>query len=237
MHLSVIIPAYNEERHIVATLTDIGRYVRRQPYDSEIIVVDNTSTDRTVQFVEQLRYEMPNLRLIRETRRGKGRAVTTGMLTAAGDYRLFMDADNSTTIEHLDVMMPYFNKGYEVVIGSIAVAGARVARGSEPLWRVILGKLGNKWIQVFAVWGINDTQRGFKVFTAQAVKDIFPRLTVFGWGFDIEVLALAKKFGHKIREVPVNWKNDPESRVSIWAYPRTLLDTLKVFWNLRTGVY
>ena len=237
MHLSVIIPAYNEERHIVATLTDINRYLRRQLYGSEVIVVDNASTDRTVQFVEQFRYEMPNLRLLRETRRGKGHAVTSGMLAAAGDYRLFMDADNSTTIDHLDAMMPYFNKGYGVVIGSIAVPGARVARGSEPLWRVILGKLGNKWIQLFAVWGISDTQRGFKVFTVRAVKDIFPRLTVFGWGFDIEVLALARKLGYKIREVPVIWNNSPESKVNIWAYPRTLLDTLKVFWNLRTGVY
>lgn len=238
MHLSVIIPAYNEARRIGATLQDVARYLRRQPYAYEVIVVNNGSTDRTADIVRRFQGTMPELHCIDENRRGKGHAVATGMLRATGDYRLFMDADNSTTIDHLDVMMPFFDRGYDVVIGSIAVTGARiVAGGGEPLWRVILGKLGNKWIQLLAVWGISDTQRGFKVFTARAVRDIFPRLTIFGWGFDVEVLALARKFHYRIKEVPVTWNNDPDSKVNIWAYPRVLAETLKVFWNLRTGVY
>jgi len=159
-------------------------------------------------------------------------------MEARGRYRLFMDADNSTTIDHLDKMMPYFNQGYDVVIGSIAVSGAKIVKGGgEPFWRVILGKLGNLWIQIFAVPGIKDTQRGFKVFSDEAVKDIFPCLTIFGWGIDIEILALARKFKYKIKEVPVTWNNDPNSKVNIWAYPQVLLQTLKVFINLLTNKY
>ena len=110
--------------------------------------------------------------------------------------------------------------------------------GREPLWRVILGKLGNKWIQLFAVWGISDTQRGFKLFTDRATNDIFPHLSIFGWGFDVEVLAMARAHGYRIREIPVvKWNNAPESRVSIWAYPKVLLQTLVVFKNRLTGKY
>ena len=116
------------------------------------------------------------------------------------------------------------------------ILGAKVVRG-EPFYRVLFGKLGNKWIQLFAVWGINDTQRGFKMFTSRVAEAIFPKLTIFGWGFDVEVLALARKFGYKIHEVPIVWDNDPDSKVNIWAYPQVLLQTLKVRWNLIMGIY
>jgi len=238
MYLSVVIPAYNEEKRIGGTLEDIHRYLSRQSYAWEIIVVNNHSTDRTTQIVWEYQKTIPHLRIIHESRPGKGHAVRAGMLKAQGQYRLFTDADNATTLDHVERMFPYLRQGYEVIIGSIAVPGAHIsAGGHEPLWRVILGKLGNKWIQLVAVWGIQDTQRGFKLFTARAVRDIFPRLTVFGWGFDVEVLALARKFRYKIKEVPVTWKNDPDSKVNVWAYPKVLLETLKIRWNLLTGKY
>lgn len=238
MYLSVIIPAYNEEKRISATLESVGEYLSRQSFDHEIIVVNNRSKDGTVDVVQKYQRKYPSIRLIHEMKPGKGYAVTSGMLAGKGQFRLFMDADNSTTIDHIEKMIPHFERGYDVVIGSIAVKGAKIASGGgEPLWRVVLGKLGNKWIQIFAVWGISDTQRGFKMFRAKAVEDVFPRMTIFGWGFDIEALALARKFGHKIKEVPVIWNNSPDSKVNIWAYPKTLLDTLKVFWNLHSGRY
>lgn len=238
MYLSVIIPAYNEEQRIGKTLESVGGYLARQSFDSEIIVVNNRSKDGTVDVVQKYQRRFPSIRILHEMKPGKGHAVTSGMLAGKGRLRLFMDADNSTSIDHVEQMIPLFDRGYDVVIGSIAISGAKiVAGGGEPLWRVILGKLGNKWIQIFAVWGISDTQRGFKMFRAAAVQDIFPRMTIFGWGFDIEALALARKFGYKIKEIPVIWDNDPNSKVNIWAYPKTLLDTLKVFWNLRTGRY
>ncbi|MEK7589422.1 MAG: dolichyl-phosphate beta-glucosyltransferase [Patescibacteria group bacterium] len=236
MYLSVIIPAYNEEKRVGRTLEAIGSYLARQSFDYEVIVVNNRSKDGTADVVKKFQEKFPRIRLMNENHAGKGFAVRKGMLEAKGEFRLFTDADNSTTIDHIEKMMPYFKQGYDIVIGSLAVKGAKVVRG-EPGWRVLLGKLGNKWIQVFAVWGINDTQRGFKIFTAKSVEKIFSQVTIFGWGFDIEVLALAKKYKYWIKEVPVTWDNDPESKVSVWAYPQVLMQTLKVFWNMRTGAY
>ena len=238
MYISIIVPAYNEEKRIGETLQAVADYFHPQSYVWEVIVVNNHSQDDTERIVKEFQKEMPELKLINENSQGKGHAVRTGMLAAQGKFRLFTDADNSTSIEQVEKLMPYFSQGYGVVIGSIAVKGKKILKGGgEPLWRVILGKLGNLWIQVWAVPGIHDTQRGFKVFSQRAATDIFPRLTIFGWGFDIEALALARKFGYKIKEVPVIWNNDPDSKVNIWAYPRVLLETLKVRWNLWTGRY
>lgn len=238
MYLSVIIPAYNEERRIGSTLKSIDEYLRRQSYDYEIIVVNDGSGDGTAQLVMNLESEIRGLRLINNKENGgKGHVVKQGMLEAVGELRLFTDADNSTAINHLDVFIPKISEGYGVVIGSIGVAGHKVATGSEPVWRRIAGKMGNLFIQIMAVPGIQDTQRGFKLFTAEAVRDIFPRLTITRWGFDVEVLALARKYRHKIKELPVDWKNDPNSKVGLRAYFQVLMETVKIRINLLTGVY
>lgn len=239
MYLSVIIPAKNEEKHIKETVQSVFDYLTARHLDHEILVVTNKSTDKTGTIVNELQAStIPTVRLLDfPYKGGKGFAVREGMLQAKGDYRLFMDADNSTTIDHIEKMMPYFNQGYGVVIGSIAVEGKKVAKGSEPAWRILFGKMGNIFIQIMAVPGIHDTQRGFKIVSAKAAQDIFPRVTIMYWGFDIEMLALARKFGYKIKEVPVDWHNDPNSRVGLKAYFEVLLDTVKVRWNLITGVY
>ncbi len=239
MYLSVIIPARNEEKHIKTTIGDIYRYLSGHSIDHEIIVVVNGSTDRTTEIVSGLLPSIPTAKLINLAQGGKGFAVKEGMLKASGDYRLFTDADNATTIDHIEKMMPYFKKGYNVVIGSIGVPGSKVASGSEPLWRRILGRLGNLFIQIMAVPGIHDTQRCFKIVSAKAAKDIFPRITIARWGFDVEMLALARKFGYKIKEVPVNWKNDPNtgSHPGISAYIQVLFETTQVRWNLIMGKY
>ena len=235
MHLSVIIPAYNEAKRLPGTLESVNAYLSKQSYEYEILVVNDGSTDATESVISKL--QIPNFKLIsNKINRGKGAVVQQGMLAASGDYRLFMDADNSTTIDQIENMMPHFSKGYDIVIGSLAVPGTQVVRG-EPWYRVLAGKLGNKFIQIFAVWGIHDTQRGFKLFSAKAAQDIFSRLTIFGWGFDVEALAVARKLGYKIKEVPVIWNNDPNSKVNIWAYPKVLMQTLQVRWNLLTGKY
>ena len=238
MYLSVVIPAYNEERNIEKTIRSIFDYLKGRNIDHEIIVVTDGSTDKTDDVVRSLASEVPALELIAYNKnKGKGYSVRQGMLKAKGDLHLFTDADNSTPIEHLDKFLPYISEGYSIVIGSIAVSGHKIAAGSEPVWRRILGKLGNLFIQIMAVPGIHDTQRGFKLFTREAADKIFPKLTVDRWGFDIEVLALAKKFGFKIREVPVDWKNAPESRVGLKAYFQVLLETVKIKWNLLTKKY
>ena len=238
MHLSVIIPAYNEEKRIGKTLEAVSAYLKKQSFSWEIVVVNNNSKDRTVDLIQEYQAHIPHLKLLHESQPGKGYAVAKGMLGASGDFRLFTDADNSTSIDHIERMMPYFQKGYDVVIGSLTEPGSKiVSGGEEPIWRGILGEVGNKWIQGFAGWGVSETQRGFKMLTAKAVKEIFPRLTVFGWGFDVEVLAIAKLKGYKIKEVPVTWDNDPDSKVNIWAYPQVLLQTIQIFWNKITGRY
>jgi len=237
MELSVVIPAYNEAKRIGRTLEAVGDWLAKQPYDSEIVVVNNRSTDATADVVRGYQQRFRFIRLTDEPRPGKGYAVANGMLFATGRVRLFMDADNSTSIDHYEIMRPYLDQGYDVVIGSLAVRGAKILQGGgEPLWRVILGKLGNLWIQFWAVPGVWDTQRGFKVFSERAARDIFPKLSIFGWGFDVEVLAVARAHGYRIKEVPVTWNNDPDSRVNAWAYPKVLMDTVKVGMNrlLRT---
>ncbi|MDO8496478.1 MAG: glycosyltransferase family 2 protein [bacterium] len=238
MRLSIIVPAYNEEKRIGSTLKSIDEYLRRQNYDYEILVVNDGSKDNTADLVNGLRSEIVGLRLIdNKENHGKGYVVRQGMLEAKGEFRLFTDADNSTSIDHLDKFIPYLSQGYSAIIGSIGISGHKVASGSEPAWRRILGKLGNLFIQIMAVPGIQDTQRGFKLFTADAVGKIFPKLTITKWGFDIEVLALARKFGYKIKEVPVDWKNDPNSKVGLKAYLQVLLETVRIRWNLMTGRY
>jgi dolichyl-phosphate beta-glucosyltransferase len=240
MYISVIIPARNEEKHIKNTTEDVYRYLSsRFMEDFEIIVVSNSSNDRTDEIVESMSSTMPAVKLIKVTIVGKGFAVKEGMLAAQGDFRLFMDADNATTIDNIERMMPYFDQGYSVVIGSIAVKGHKVASGSEPIWRRLFGKMGNLFIQIVAVPGINDTQRGFKVVTAEAAKAIFPKITIPKWAFDVEMLALARKFNYKIKEVPISWKNDPNtsSHPRLLDYFKFLLETVKVRWNLITGKY
>lgn len=236
MHLSVIIPAYNEAKRIPATLQSIHQYLSKQSYEYEILVVSDGSTDDTARVVENAKSQIPNLKLLdNKENHGKAYVVKQGMLAATGELRLFMDADNSTTIEVLDSMMPFL-KAYEVIIASLGVAGSKKV-GHEPSYRRWLGKAGNLWIQFWATPGIHDTQRGFKLFTAEAANKIFPKMKTFGWGFDVEVLALAHKFGFKIKEVPITWNNDPNSKVNIWAYPKVLMQTLVIRWYLLTNQY
>lgn len=240
MYLSVIIPAKNEEKHIKSTVESISRYLSGRDLEHEIIVVTDGSTDKTNEIVQSMLPAIPTLQLVNYPKnRGKGYAVRQGMLKARGQYRLFTDADNATSIDHIEKMMPYFDKGYGVVIGSIGIKGAEVSSGSEPIWRRLFGMMGNLFIQVMAVPGIKDTQRGFKIVTVKAAEDIFPKMTIDRWGFDIEMLALARKFGYKIKEVPIKWKNDPNtaSHPRLSAYFDVLVETAKIRWNLLTGKY
>jgi glycosyltransferase involved in cell wall biosynthesis len=237
MKLSVVIPAYNAEKIIGLTLESVHDYLSKQPYDWEILVVNDGSKDKTVEVVENLKAQIPNLRLIdNKENQGKGWVVRQGMMEARGDWRLFMDDDNSTTIDHLDRFWPEIERGNDIVIASIAVKGARVAK-VEKFYRRLLGKLGNLWIQFWVLPGIWDTQRGFKLFSAKSAMMIFPKLTIKRWGFDVEVLALARKLGFKIKEVPIDWRNEGMSRVKPAAYLQVLWEVLKIRWNLWVNSY
>lgn len=232
-YLSVIIPAYNEEKRISKTLLAADQYLQKQPYEYEIIVVSDGSKDKTVEIVENFKRQINNLKLIgNQENHGKGWVVRQGMLTSQGQIRLFMDADNSTTLEHFDKMRPYLEQGADIVIGTRDKKDAKGASQAVPqsFLKRQLGNAGNILIQIFAVWGIWDTQCGFKAFSEKAAKDIFSRAKIDRWGFDIEALALARKLKYKISIIPVYWVNDPYSAVNWKGYLRTFKELFQIWW-------
>jgi len=166
---------------------------------------------------------------------GKGYTVREGMLAAYGRIRLFADADNATDISHFEAMRAFFDKGYEVVICSRDpkdAAGAKQAV-SQVWWKRLLGNMGNLYIQWMAVPGIWDTQCGFKAFRDFAAEKIFNSAKINRWAFDVETLALAKRFGYKIGIVPANWINDPRTSVKFGSYFRTLWEVFKINRRLK----
>lgn len=240
MYLSVIIPAKNEAKNIQKTLESVATYLSERNIEHEIFVVTNRSTDRTAEIVKDLKSKIPSLDLMDYPNDGgKGFAVREGMLNSRGEFRLFMDADNATTIDHIEKMLPYFKEGYDVVIGSIRAPGFKVEKGSEPWYRVFLGRLAGLYTRVILLPGILDTQRGFKIVSAKAAQDIFSRSKITQFGFDMEMLALARMLGYKIKEVPIRWHNDPntESHPRLSAYVQVLLDTLRIKRDLLLGRY
>ena len=235
--LSVIIPARHEVKRIPLTLIDIDHHLSKEDFTYEIIVVVNGApTDGTDELVEKFTSLISHLRVIKLTENErKGWAVKKGMIEARGRYRIFMDADNSTSIDQFKNMLPHFKEGYDVVVGSRAAKGARL-EPAQPLIRQIPGKLGNLFIQLLILPGIWDTQCGFKGFTEEAARRIFSLQKVNDWGFDVEILALAKRMGFKIKEMPVVWVNDPFSQVTPKAYLGVLWETVKIrYWLMRNS--
>jgi len=240
IYLSVVIPAYNEEKGISKTLLDIDQYLSEQKYTYEIVVVNDGSSDNTSQVINKLAELIKGLRLIdNKKNHGKGWVVRQGMLESKGEVRLFTDADNATSIDHFEKMVPLLEKGYQIVIGSRDKKDAQGAKQAVPqsFLKRQLGNFGNLLIQLVAVPGIWDTQCGFKAYTAKATEDIFGRSLIDRWGFDIEALALARKLGYKIGIIPVYWVNNPNSRVSLKGYLNTFRELFKIKWNLIRGKY
>jgi len=246
MYLSWIIPAYNEERRIEKSIRDIDVYLKSKHLDGgyEIIVVNSASRDRTAEIVAGLARFMPHLRLLNVENKGKGWAVREGMRAAHARVRLFADADNSVAPEHLDLFLPFLCGGHDtskecadVVIASIEVQGATIEEQAQ-WYRRALGKLAKYIIRIGAgIWEIHDSQRGFKVFTERAASYVFARQTLLSWGFDFEILKIARLGGFRIREVPVRWVNPPDSKVGLGAYGTTLYELALVRWNLIRGTY
>ena len=235
--LSVIIPAYNEASRLPATLKAVQLHLAKQDYAWEIAVVNDGSKDRTADIVREVSVAEPRVKLLQYgENRGKGYAVRYGMTHVVGKFRLFTDADNSTTMDHFEKFLPFFDQGYDIVIGSRDVPGADISV-HQAWWKEKLGDLGNLWIQFWAVPGIKDTQAGFKVFSANAAETIFPLLTIDRWGFDVEALAVARRKGFKIAERPIRWVNDPNSKVSAKAYFDVLKEVVQVRLNMWKGVY
>ena len=236
--LSVVVPAYNEEKRIGDTLKSIDSYLEKQDYGYEIIVIDNNSRDKTFDVAKKLAdTSVENARVIKTNVPGKGGAVQFGVVTQSrGEYIMFMDADNATPVSEIEKFWPAFEEGYSVAIGSRYLPESEVTR-KQPIWRIVLSRMSNVLIQALAVPGIHDTQLGFKVFTREAAKDIFSRITVFGWGFDMEVLTIARIRGFKIKEIPVLWREQGGSHVPMSAYVRSLFDLFKIKLHVLLGKY
>jgi len=230
-YLSVIIPAYNEEKTIAGTIYKVLEHLKKQPYSFEIIAVSDGSKDGTAEIVKkEFAGESAVSVIDRKENHGKGYTVREGMLKAKGEIRLFMDSDNATDISHFDLMKPLFDDGYNVVIGSRDPKDAPGAKQivSQSWYKRIMGNMGNLFIQALAVPGIWDTQCGFKAFTGEAVQKIFSLSRVDRWSFDIEALALAKMFNYKIGIIPVKWINNPNTRVKLSTYFQFLWETVKI---------
>ena len=239
-YLSVIVPAYNEENRICTTLDIIYKYLTNKPFTWELLIVLDGPTDNTIGVIKEFAEGKQHIRWIdRKENHGKGYTVREGMLAARGDIRLFTDADNSTDISHFDKMKPLFDDGFPVVICSRDEKDAPGATQAvpQPFLKRFMGNAGNLFIQIMAVPGIWDTQCGFKAFTAPAAKRVFSVAINNSWVFDIEALALARRFGYKIGLVAAHWVDDADTHVKLMNYIGSLLQTFKIRWDLMTGMY
>ena len=245
--LSIVVPAYNEQQRLPATLQVMLAFVAAHQIDAEILVVDDGSTDATVVTVEPLQVHHPQLRVIRNDHRGKGYAVRTGALAACGTYVLLCDADLAVPLAEWFKLHRYLNNGYHVAIGSREGVGAR--RLGEPWYRHVMGRVFNFAVRLIAIGGIQDTQCGFKGFHRAVAHDLFNRVQLYGanakqvrgatvTAFDVEVLFLARKRGYRIKEVPVESYYGTETKVDplrdSW---RNFRDVLRVRWNALRGRY
>ncbi|MDD2941958.1 MAG: glycosyltransferase family 2 protein [bacterium] len=235
-HLSIVIPAYNEETRILAALAEADTFLQSQSFDYEIIVIDDGSVDRTVEVVESA--GISNLRVLALDRNcGKGAAVKAGMRAAKGTMLIYCDADGATPIEELIKLEKAIEAGAAIAIGSRALLSADTT--VKTVWyRKYMGRVFNGLVNALILPGIADTQCGFKMFRRDAADYVFGRQLADGFSFDVELLFLARKQGFRITEVPVNWTNVPGSKVNLVRDSlRMLRDIFKFRWNYLTGVY
>jgi dolichyl-phosphate beta-glucosyltransferase len=238
LHLSVIVPAWNEAGRLEAMVRDTLAYLRGRARPFEVVVVDDGSTDGTSDVVRRIEDDAPELRLIRLPRnRGKGHAVRTGVANARGALILFADADGATPIAELERLEIALADGAAVAIGSRALREAGIAVNARPLRRVI-GRSFHALVRLLAVRGYRDTQCGFKLFRSDAAHDLFHRLHTERFAFDVEILVAARVRGHAVREVPVNWTHQPGSRINLVTDSfRMAVDLLRIRWRAARGVY
>ena len=237
--LSIVIPAYNEAARLPTSLDALRHYLAALPYPCEIVVADDGSTDDTCAVVKSLIDAWPAsplLRLVSGPHAGKGSAVRSGVLVATGDYIALADADFSMPVEEFNRFKPDVLGAYDVAIGSREAAGAR--RYDEPFHRHLMGRVFNTLVQILLLPGIQDTQCGFKCLRRDVAHELCQQQTITGWGFDVELLYMARKRGYTIREVPISWYYMPGSRINPLRDTLTMLrDILTIRANGKRGLY
>jgi len=236
--LSIVIPAYNEESRIAPTVRDIVGYCRMARRDFELILVDDGSNDRTSAIGRALGEEFPELRLIRlAANHGKGYAVRTGVINALGSTVLFTDADGSTPIGEIERLEAALASGVDLAVGSRALRAEGVLVQAK-LYRRVIGRTFHRMVEWLADAGVTDTQCGFKLFRAPVAQDLFSRMLMNGFSFDVEVLVMAKRRGYRVAEVPVNWTHQPGSKVRLTRDSlRMALDLFRIRGHWLRGEY
>ncbi len=227
--ISLIIPTFNEAKRLPTSLEKLIDFLKTFPESTEVIIVDDCSSDATFEIASTFKNKIKNLKVLRlEKNLGKGWAVKNGFLAATGDIVIFTDADFSTPIEEINKLLQKINDGFDIAIGSRALNRGLVKKHQNPL-REFMGRIFNLLVQLIAIKGISDTQCGFKAFKRSTTADIFEKQVIFDFGFDVELLFLARKKGLKIAEVATLWYNDPSSRVNpIKDSFLTLYDLFKI---------
>lgn len=234
-YLTIVIPAYNEQLRLPGSLERLREYLDRQGYGYEVLVVDNGSSDATPEVAAAAAEQWSQFRCISIAQRGKGIAVKTGALAAKGERLMFCDADLAMPVEEIARFLPPLERA-EVAIATREGAGSR--RVGEPEYRHLMGRVFNLLVRLLAVPGFQDTQCGFKAFTRASAEAIFPRLTITGFGFDVELLYLARKYGLRVVEIPIVWYFQADSRVEpVRDTLRMLRDLARIRWNDLRGRY
>jgi glycosyltransferase involved in cell wall biosynthesis len=235
---SIIIPAYDESARIGATLATVLAYAEERGWDAEVIAVDDGSRDNTVEIVRSYAQGNPRLRLLQNPgNRGKGYSVRNGMLHAQGEILLFSDADLSSPIGEAEKLFAALAAGADVAIGSRWLR-SDLQTQRQPLYRQLFGRIFNLSLRIVLGLNFKDTQCGFKAFTRQAATTIFPLQKIERWGFDPELLYVARKFGFKIVEVPVAWAHREGTRIDpVRDGIKMFLEVLKIRWNGLVGEY
>lgn len=237
--LSVLIPAFNEQERIADSLYAVKDYLAKRPWRSEILIVDDGSSDMTTEVVrtidifgEEMMGQETSMVMENIKNVGKGFSIARGMLRTRGTYVIFSDADLSTPIEEVEKLLPLLEGGWDVVIGSRRIPGAEVEK--KPWYRKIMSSVFHLVVSMFAVRGIHDTQCGFKGFRRKAAHHIARLQRLYGFSFDVEQLYLARKLGYGIREVPVRWQHQEGSTVDpLRDTVRMLVDVMRIRWMHR----
>lgn len=231
-HLSIILPLYNETQRLPAGLESVRQYLNGRNEATEVILIDDGSTDQTKDLVERLIADDPRFTLIAyPINRGKGHAVKMGMLAATGAVRLFADIDMSVPIARADEFLDAIEAGHDIVIGTRKVSQSSVVV-HQPRYREVLGEIFRKFAQRVFAPGISDFTCGFKAFRAQAAQAIFSKSQIPRWSFDAEILFLASQWGFRIHEIPVSWTNSPSTKVNLLVdVGRSLIELLQIRWN------
>jgi len=231
----VIFPAHNEAERLPRALEQTITFLKQQAYSWEVLVVENGSRDETLEIARDFASKYPAVRVLQERLAGKGRAVRAGMLAARGDWRFICDVDLSMPISEINRFLPPHVQA-DIVIASREGPGAR--RYNEPAYRHLVGRVFNLLVRVLALPGLHDSQCGFKCFSGAASEQLFPRQTITGWTFDVEILYIARLRGLRIVELGIPWYHNPHSKVKVLRdSARMLLDLMRIRWNHLRGRY